>query len=58
MCHCEAVNDERIVAEICAGAYAVDDVADACGAGTRCGGCRRMIERLLDSHAAAESLVA
>lgn len=47
VCHCEAVNDRSILAEIEAGALEVDDVAIRCGAGTRCGSCVPVIEAML-----------
>jgi NAD(P)H-nitrite reductase large subunit len=58
VCHCEVVNDEAIVEAINGGAGALDDVGDVCGAGTGCGGCHRMIERLLEAHGFREPLVA
>ena len=51
VCHCKAVNDKAIVAEILSGALDVDDVAARCGAGSRCGGCRPTVEALLAEHA-------
>jgi bacterioferritin-associated ferredoxin len=54
ICHCEAVNDRVIRAEIEAGALHVDEVAERCGAGTRCGSCVTVIEAML---ALAESAV-
>lgn len=47
VCHCNAVNDRAIRAEILAGALDVEDVAERCDAGTRCGGCRPVVEALL-----------
>ncbi len=54
ICHCEAVNDRRIVAEIVDGALDVEDVAARCGAGAQCGGCRPTIEALLVTLGLAE----
>lgn len=48
VCHCNAVNDERIRAEVLAGAADADDLASRCGAGATCGGCQRTIDDLLD----------
>lgn len=47
VCHCNAVNDLSIRAEILAGALDADDLAARCDAGTRCGGCRPVVEALL-----------
>jgi bacterioferritin-associated ferredoxin len=53
VCHCNAVNDRQIRSEILAGALDVDDVAARCTAGTRCGGCRSVVEALLAEHGVA-----
>jgi len=50
VCHCSAVNDRQIRAEILAGALDVDDVAARCDAGGRCGGCQPIIEALIAEH--------
>jgi bacterioferritin-associated ferredoxin len=47
LCHCRGVNDRVIETAIACGARTVDDVAKACGAGGRCGGCVPAIEELL-----------
>lgn len=47
VCHCAAVNDGRIREAIAAGARDEFDVAEACGAGTVCGGCLPAVMRLL-----------
>jgi bacterioferritin-associated ferredoxin len=46
VCHCHAVSDRAIKAEIELGAIDEDDVGDRCGAGTRCGSCLDEIRRL------------
>jgi bacterioferritin-associated ferredoxin len=51
VCHCNAINDKAIVAEILSGALDADALAERCGAGSRCGGCRPMVEALLAEHA-------
>lgn len=48
VCHCRAVNDAAIRAEIEQGALTTDEVAARCGAGSRCGGCRDTIDELVD----------
>ena len=50
VCHCRAVNDRRIHAEIDRGARCDVDVALACGAGAECGGCLPAVNRLLDER--------
>jgi bacterioferritin-associated ferredoxin len=47
VCHCEAVNDTAIRAEIADGALDPEALASRCGAGSRCGGCRPVVEQLL-----------
>ena len=48
VCHCRAVTDHAIRADILAGARSEGDVADGCGAGARCGGCLPLVRRLLE----------
>jgi len=50
VCHCNAVNDREIRAEILAGALDAEGVAERCDAGTRCGSCRPVVEALLAEH--------
>ena len=47
VCHCNAVNDRAIRAEIESGALDADALAARCGAGARCGSCRPVIEAIL-----------
>ena len=47
VCHCNAVNDRAIRAEILAGALDVDEVAERCAAGAHCGSCRPIVEALI-----------
>jgi NAD(P)H-nitrite reductase large subunit len=47
VCHCRAVGHGAVLDAIDAGACDVDDVADRCGAGAACGGCRPTVARLL-----------
>lgn len=59
VCHCEAVNDERIRAEVRGGAESVVDVMVRCRAGTRCGGCQPAIaDVVVDEQWACERLSA
>jgi bacterioferritin-associated ferredoxin len=47
VCHCKAVNEQRIREAIAQGARDEFDVADLCGAGSGCGGCVPVITALL-----------
>lgn len=47
VCHCKAVYEARVREAIERGARDEFDVAQACGAGTGCGGCVPTIARLL-----------
>jgi NAD(P)H-nitrite reductase large subunit len=53
ICHCFAVNDQRLREAVADGARTVDDVVARCGAGGRCGGCRPLVADLLASVAAS-----
>ena len=51
VCTCFGVSDDTI--ENCIAlkpAQTVDDVSDACNAGSGCGSCRILIQEMLDSH--------
>ncbi|MCY7343174.1 MAG: (2Fe-2S)-binding protein [Pseudonocardia sp.] len=55
VCICEAVPDTVIRSCIARGASTVDEVGDACGAGTGCGSCHDHIDVLLTaSYAPSE----
>lgn len=47
VCHCNAVNDRQIRAEILAGALDAEDVAARCSAGSRCGNCLPIVQALI-----------
>ncbi|MDY7103363.1 MAG: (2Fe-2S)-binding protein [Actinomycetota bacterium] len=49
VCHCNRVNDRTIRDHAAAGATDVDEIAGLCGAGARCGGCRRVVAQVLES---------
>jgi len=51
VCSCRAVTDRTIRASISAGACSIDDVSRMSSAGTRCGGCRPELQRLLAESA-------
>ena len=54
VCCCKAIAHETIAELIASGATSVDDVEQACGAGSACGACRGMIEEMVEE--ACESL--
>ena len=56
ICHCHRVNDRTIRAVAESGARTCEDVGDACGAGTSCGGCKPAIAGLLVSEGAARGV--
>jgi bacterioferritin-associated ferredoxin len=47
ICHCRAVSDRTVREQVAFGARELEAVADWCGAGGRCGGCRPALARLL-----------
>ena len=57
ICHCNAVSDRRIGAEVGLGAASVEEISQRCAAGTDCGRCIPRIEQVL-SVRRGESLVA
>jgi bacterioferritin-associated ferredoxin len=57
VCSCRAVTDRTVNAAIASGATCIEDVAERCGAGTRCGGCWPELERLLHEHQTSSTLV-
>ncbi|MDP8929115.1 MAG: (2Fe-2S)-binding protein [Actinomycetota bacterium] len=50
VCHCRVVTDTQIREAIRCGARDVCAIAEACGAGGRCGGCLPAVRRLLQEH--------
>ena len=51
LCHCNSIFEHEVRACIRKGARSVDEVAEACDAGTGCGSCRGTIETVLDEEA-------
>ena len=47
VCHCRVVSDRQVDAAIEHGAEDIPAIAEACGAGSDCGGCHQRLERLL-----------
>jgi bacterioferritin-associated ferredoxin len=50
ICLCHGVSHTRIEASIADGARSVEEIATSTEAGTACGGCHEMIERMLRAH--------
>lgn len=48
VCHCKRVHCRDIRDAVRDGAETVDDVGERCGAGTGCGGCRTLVEKLVE----------
>jgi bacterioferritin-associated ferredoxin len=53
VCSCRAVNDTTVRAVIASGASSIEEIGARCGAGTQCGGCHVLLERLLAQAAVA-----
>ena len=51
VCHCKQVSDRQIRDAVRAGARTRGDVARACAAGTRCGGCGPAVEEIVSREA-------
>jgi bacterioferritin-associated ferredoxin len=49
VCHCKGVSERKIRQAVEEGACSRRHVARACGAGTVCGGCRPVIDEILDA---------
>lgn len=50
VCHCRGITDRAIRDAVRDGARTVRQVARACDAGARCGGCRPAIAELIDDE--------
>jgi bacterioferritin-associated ferredoxin len=53
VCHCKGVSERDLRCAIEAGARTQRELVRECGAGSVCGGCRPLIDELLDAHAPA-----
>lgn len=58
VCHCHAVNDRAIRNAVRGGACSYRQVALACQAGRRCGGCRPAVLQVMDEELANEGAAA
>ena len=48
VCHCKVVNDRTIRRCVDEGAHTRREVGRACGAGTCCGGCRTLVDEVIE----------
>jgi bacterioferritin-associated ferredoxin len=53
VCHCKGLTDRDVRGAIESGACTRREIARQCGAGSVCGGCRPLLDELLDRHEAA-----
>jgi len=51
VCHCKAINDQRIRQLVASGVVELDHISQLCQAGIDCGGCHGVIEDLIEAHA-------
>lgn len=49
VCLCRGVSDRTVRRAIARGARSIEQIGDACDAGTRCGGCWPILEDLLEA---------
>jgi bacterioferritin-associated ferredoxin len=56
VCSCHGVTDREIRRHACAGARTPRQVAEACGAGGGCGGCRPVVREILEETHGASPL--
>jgi bacterioferritin-associated ferredoxin len=50
VCHCRAVNHTTVLDAIGEGAIDIETIAESCGAGSVCGGCRPTVQSLLSGE--------
>lgn len=55
VCLCLGVTNQAVADAVAAGAATSKQVADACGAGSQCGRCRRTIRAIVSSSQSATS---
>ncbi|MGZ3420844.1 MAG: (2Fe-2S)-binding protein [Polyangiales bacterium] len=56
VCLCKGVSCGTIRQAIADGARTVDEVGDACGAGTDCGGCRNSVTDIVEEELSSPSV--
>jgi bacterioferritin-associated ferredoxin len=50
VCHCFGVSDREIRASVRGGAKTCADVAECCGAGSGCGGCKPLVAEIVHTE--------
>jgi len=55
ICHCKGLTDREIHRAIRSGASTQREVSRECGAGSVCGGCRPLIDELLECRSTASA---
>lgn len=50
VCHCHGVTDREIRNTVQCGARTAEDVAEACGASSGCGGCESLVAEIVQSE--------
>ncbi len=50
VCHCQGINDRELRRRVREGADSPSELARRCGAGVGCGGCRPLIDQILDEE--------
>jgi len=50
VCLCAGVTNQTVADAVVAGATTSKQVADACGAGSECGRCRRTVRAIIDAR--------
>jgi bacterioferritin-associated ferredoxin len=58
VCHCKGVTERDVRDAIESGACSHREIARRCGAGSMCGGCRPLIDELLETREAASASTA
>ena len=55
VCHCRGVSDREIRRCVRSGRCNVNDVSEACGAASGCGGCRPLVTKIVQSELEAQN---
>jgi bacterioferritin-associated ferredoxin len=56
VCHCLRVFERTVKECVREGARCADEVAERCGAGSRCGGCRPSVEDIIERETSSAEL--